>query len=63
MAQKECGELLTQIQKELATKTSATKGSCFFGLGGRDNTTETLYSEVLTLVNNYNNPSNKFDFK
>ncbi|WP_207385316.1 hypothetical protein [Legionella birminghamensis] len=34
----------------MSTKTSPTKGSWFFGLGGRDKTTAALYSEILGLL-------------
>jgi hypothetical protein len=56
-AQIECNELISKIQKELVTKTTATKGIWFFGLGGRDKTTAALYSEILTLIDHDNKKS------
>ncbi len=51
LAQTACDDIFSKIQKELSKKTSATRGSWFLGLGGRDKSTANLYTEVLTLVN------------
>ncbi|MDR3503520.1 MAG: hypothetical protein P4L79_13165 [Legionella sp.] len=51
LAKTECENLLLNIQKELSTKTTATRGSWFFGLGGREQSTACLYKEILGLAN------------
>lgn len=50
LAQKESIELMLKIEKELATKTKATKGDWFFGFGRREQSTADLYSEVLVII-------------
>lgn len=42
-----CNEVLKYTDEQLKFKTEATRGCCFFGLGGRDQTTAQLYKEII----------------
>ncbi|QBR83976.1 DUF1917 domain-containing protein [Legionella israelensis] len=49
-SKEKCDEILQYTQNQLRYKNQATKGSCFFGLGGRHQTTAELYSKVYQQV-------------